>query len=409
MLIFKRQDEINDLEKLPERKFKNSNWIELIVFLLVVTNVITFSFSSYLNSKANKLTKTDVVRNAIDKYYMGDINSDAIDLAAAKAEVAQLNDPYSVFMDKSDYSSFNIQTGGSFAGIGVSIGVKDGKIIIVAPIAGGPAEKAGILAGDYITKIEDKAVTDKDINKVQLMIKGTLNTKVKLTIQRGTEIKDYLVNRENIELNPIKSEILSGNIGYIIFTEFDKDSGEKFSKVLKELVDKKVKGLILDIRGNPGGLLDEAVNITSNFIPKDKVIVSIRDKNNNETRYNSVGGSAIGLNLVVLVDGNSASASEVFSGAIRDYGVGTLVGEKTFGKGIVQSILDGKAEGFGDGTALKITTAKYFSPKGININKIGITPDVIVKYPDALKQKAYDRSTDPQFTKALEVILSKIK
>ena len=170
-----------------------------------------------------------------------------------------------------------------------------------------------------------------------------------------------------------------------------------------------MKSLIVDLRGNPGGLLDQCVNLTSNFVPKGKNIVYTIDKNKKKTDYKSKGGIAIGMPLTVLTDEGTASASEIFAGAVRDYKVGTLVGEKTFGKGIVQSMLYRSVDGFDDGTALKVTISKYYTPNGENIHHIGIKPEVPVVYPKALKEKAYVRALDPQFTKALEIAKSKIK
>ena len=193
------------------------------------------------------------------------------------------------------------------------------------------------------------------------------------------------------------------------FTMFDEHTSDNFEKKLTELQDKGMKSLIVDLRGNPGGLLNECVDVTSNFVPKGKVITYTIDKDEKRKDYNSIGGSAIGMPLTVLTDEGTASASEIFSGAVRDYKVGTLVGEKTFGKGVVQTMLYTSAEGFDDGTALKVTISKYYTPDGENIHHIGIKPEINVVYPQELKEKPYDRKLDPQFKKALEIAKGKIK
>jgi carboxyl-terminal processing protease len=198
--------------------------------------------------------------------------------------------------------------------------------------------------------------------------------------------------------------MLENNIGYINVSMFDDNTAKNFSDKLKELKDKGMKVLIVDLRGNPGGLLDQCVDMVSNFVPKGKVIVSTIDKYNNKKEYNSKGGNYANIPMVVLTNEGTASASEIFSGAVRDYKIGTLVGTKTFGKGVVQTIID-----TGNGTALKVTISKYYTPNGENIHHIGIKPDVEVAYPDELLKKAYDRSVDPQFTKALQLAREKVK
>ncbi|MPM58977.1 putative CtpA-like serine protease [bioreactor metagenome] len=190
---------------------------------------------------------------------------------------------------------------------------------------------------------------------------------------------------------------------------FDEHTAANFEKALKDLSSKGMKSLVLDLRENPGGLLDQTVKMTSNFVAKGKNIVYTEDKQKKRNNYDSVGGVAEGLPLTILIDGGSASASEIFVGAIKDYGLGTLVGEKTFGKGVVQTTFYRDQDGFGDGTALKVTISKYFTPNGQNIHGIGIMPDVEVVYPAELKEKPYNRSTDPQIQKALEIARGKIK
>lgn len=323
---------------------------------------------------------------------------------------AALNDPYTVYMNKKEYLDFNTQTQGAYTGLGIQVGVKDDKIIVIAPFDDSPAKKAGILSGDIIQKVNGKEYLGSELESAVAVMKVAEGTQVTLTLSRpGKENFDLKVKTAKITLVTVKGEMLKDGIGYIQLSMFDESTAKNFDKKLKELQAKNMKGLILDLRGNPGGLLDQCVEVSSEFVPKGKVIVSTIDKNKVENKYNSIGGAAIGLPMVILTDGGSASASEIVAGAMRDYKVATLVGEKTFGKGIVQTMLTSKLEGFGDGTALKVTISKYYTPNGENIHGTGIKPDVEVAYPEEMKAKPYNRDVDPQFAKALEIIMGKVK
>jgi C-terminal processing peptidase-3. Serine peptidase. MEROPS family S41A len=239
------------------------------------------------------------------------------------------------------------------------------------------------------------------------MMKGKENEEVTITILRegNSAPFDVVVKRGKILIETVKSEMLQDGIGYIQLTMFDERSDEDFTEAVTELKSKGMKGLVLDLRGNPGGLLDTCVNISSQFIEKGKVVVSQKNKAGDEEVSKSSGkGMLIGMPLVVLIDGGTASASEILSGVVRDYKLGTIIGTKSFGKGVVQTILP-----TGEGTALKVTISKYYTPNGENIDKIGISPDLTVEYPKELLTKAYNRAEDPQFKKALEVLKGKLK
>jgi carboxyl-terminal processing protease len=318
---------------------------------------------------------------------------------------AALNDPYTVFMNQKEYEAFSSQTEGAYSGVGIQIEVKENNIVVVSTFEDSPAKKAGILPGDVIEKVNGTDVTGKEYDKAVTMMKGKEGTNVDITVLRNSkDTHTYAVKRSKITIDTVSGEMLSNNIAYIKLSMFDENTGKNFDNKLKELKDKGAKGLVLDLRQNPGGLLTTCVDVVSNFIPKGKTVVSTVDKNGNKDVRESKGGLAVGMPLVVLTDGLTASASEIVSGAVRDYKIGTLVGEKTFGKGVVQTVVD-----TGDGTALKVTMAKYYTPNGENIHKIGIEPDVKVEYPEDLLKKPYSRSSDPQFSKALELIKEKMK
>lgn len=407
------------------KKSNKRKWIIWIIVLVIVTNAITLFASTQFSlrtpngsvllgrdayDQVNKFQKLFLVRDKLYELYDGEISDEVLVEGAIKGMTNSLEDPYTVFMNKEEFTDFNTQTEGAYTGLGLQVGVKEDNIVVIAPFDASPAKKAGILSGDVIEKVNGTDVSGKELEKAVSMMKGKENEKVTLTISRKEKGDfDVSMKRAKIELITVKGEMLEGNVGYIQLTMFDENTTENFNKKLEELEGKGMKSLVVDLRGNPGGLLDQVVSLTSNFIEKGKVITYTVDKNEKKTEYKSKGGIAIGMPLTVLTDGGSASASEIFAGAIRDYKVGTLVGEKTFGKGVVQTMLYQNRDGFDDGTALKVTISKYYTPLGENIHHIGIKPEVPVVYPEALKEKPYDRSADPQFIKALELAKDKIK
>ena len=419
-------EQFKSIQNSEERRNpKKRKWIIWIIVLVLVTNTITLFVSTQISlrtpngkvlmgrdayDQVAKFQKLFLVRNKLYEYYDGEISDDVLVEGAIKGMTDSLEDPYTVFMNKEEFTGFNATTVGAYIGLGLQVGVKEDNIVVIAPFDASPAKKAGILPGDIIEKVNGIAVTGKELEKAVSMMKGKENEEVKLILNRKDKDSfEVSVTRAKIDLITVKGEMLEGDVGYIQLTMFDENTSENFTKKLEELQGKGMKSLIVDVRGNPGGLLDQVVALTSNFIPKGKVIVSTIDKNDKKTEDKSKGGLAVGMPLTVLTDAGSASASEIFAGAIRDYKVGTLVGEKTFGKGIVQRMFYRNVDGFDDGTALKITISKYYTPNGENIHHIGIKPEIPVVYPEALLEKVYDRSVDPQFIKALEIAKGKIK
>lgn len=399
-------------------KSKNK-WILWTVVLVLLTNCSTFLVarspqffsSNYVAVSRDsydtmqKFGKMLEVRSLLYKYYNGKVDDNTLVEGAIKGMTASLKDPYTVFMNAKEYSNFNSQTVGSYVGVGLQVGIKNEKIVVIAPIDGSPAKKAGILSGDVIEKVEGKVETSADLDNAVAVMKGKEGAAITLTLSRvGKGTFDVKLIRSKVDMVTVKGEMLNSNTGLITISMFDENTGTNFVNKLKELKSKGMKGLVLDLRGNPGGLLNMSVDVASNFIAKGKVVVSTIDKYKSETKDLSKGGIAIGMPLVILTDAGTASASEIVSGAIRDYKAGTLIGVKTFGKGIVQGM-----QMTGDGTALKVTIAKYYTPSGENIQGTGIKPDIEVVYPTDLTTKPYDRTIDPQFQKALEVIKDKLK
>lgn len=346
------------------------------------------------------------LRNMLFSTYDGEIDDEKLLEGAMKGMADAIGDPYTVYMNQDEFVTFIESSQGSFYGIGAQLGIRDNNVTIIAPVEGSPAEKAGLKAGDIILKVDDYEVNELNTEAVVSRVRGEEGVPVTLTIKReGVENPlEIEIVRAEIKTESVKGEILEDGIGYIQLTTFsDEEVSDKFVEKLNELKQQGMKKLILDLRGNPGGYLNECVEIASNFIPEGEVITYTIDKYDKKVISNSLGGDAIGMPLVVLVDGGSASASEVVTGALRDYEVATIVGTRTFGKGIVQQlrVLPNDMGG------LKVTTSKYYTPNGENIHGTGIEPNIVVQIPQEVLDMDYDRSIDPQFQKALEVIREK--
>lgn len=346
------------------------------------------------------------VRNTLLSKFDGEVDDKQLLQAAIKGMTLSLQDPYTVFMNAEEYKSFVEQSEGHFVGIGAQLGIKDDKVTVVAPIEGSPADKAGLKAGDAIVKVDDVPLEEVNVEKTVALIRGEEGKEVKLTVERdgGNQI-DINIVRGVVNMVAVKGEMIDETVGYIQISSFDENVSKDFENKIEELKSVGMKGLIVDLRGNPGGFLGESVKVASQFIPKGETITYTIDKYDKKIESKSIGGIAEGMPLVVLIDGGSASASEVVTGALRDYGVATTVGVNTFGKGVVQQLIE-----FGDGLGgLKVTTSKYYTPNGENIHKIGIKPDIEVEIPEELLDVPYDRNQDPQFIKGLEVIKEKLK
>ncbi|WP_338433140.1 S41 family peptidase [Clostridium tyrobutyricum] len=389
---------------------KKKKWIFWIVFIIIATNIATmfgtYSFWQIREGNAiSKFEKIFEVRNTLYKYYDGKIDDSVLLEGALKGMTSSLKDPYTVFMNKKEFNDFNTETEGNYSGIGIQVASKDNKIQIQQVFEDSPSKKAGLMTNDVIEKVNGISVSGNELEKAVSIMKGKEGTEVKLTLFRKNKGSfDVKVKRAKVNMVTVTGEIVNNNVGYIQVSMFDENTAKNFKKELTLLKSKGMKSLIIDLRDNPGGVLDQCVSMVSNFLPSGKVVVSTIDKYNNKKEYKSEGGNFYNMPITVLTNGNSASASEIFSGAIRDYKLGTLVGEKTFGKGVVQTMFD-----TGEGTALKVTISKYYTPSGENIHKKGIKPNVQVVYPDSLKNKPYDRNSDPQFIKALQIAESKIK
>ena len=345
------------------------------------------------------------VKDYLEELYNGEIDEDALVHGAIKGMTAALNDPYTLYMTTEEYDKYMESNSGQFKGIGVYMSVQNDKVVVSSVIEGSPAEGVGMKAGDVIAMVGDEEI-GADSEKAVSLIKGTDKTIVNVTVLRGEEVLKFDIERSEIKTVSVKGEMIDDKIGYIMMSTFDKNVSNDFINYLKEFKGKGMKGLVIDLRGNGGGYLNEAQKIASQFIPKGKTITYTIDNKNKKTVLESEGGLEEGIPVVILTDGYSASASEVLTGALRDYDIATTVGTTTFGKGIVQLPFELKS---GDG-GLKVTISKYYTPNGENIHGTGISPDYEVKLTEEeAKMNPYDRNKDPQFLKGLEVINEKIK
>ena len=345
------------------------------------------------------------LRDLIYSKYDGDIDDQKLLEGAMKGMASAVKDPYTVYMTQEEFDTFMESSQGSFYGIGAQLGVRDNKVTIIAPIEGSPAEEAGLKAGDVILKVDDYEVVNLNTEAVVARVRGEEGQPVTLTIQRGDgEPFEVEIVRAEIKNESVKGEMLDDSTAYVQITTFsDEEVSQKFTDEINELKAQGMKKLILDLRGNPGGYLDQCVEIASHFIKEGEIVTYTIDKYDQKVVSKSKGGDLLGMPLVVLVDGGSASASEVVTGALRDHDAATIIGTTTFGKGIVQQLISLPDNEGG----LKFTTSKYYTPDGENIHGTGISPDITVEIPQEVLEVEYSRNIDPQFQKALEVIKEK--
>ena len=338
-----------------------------------------------------------------------DVNDADVDLELGiyKGVMESLKDPYSEYYSEEEFKALNEQTAGEFGGIGVEVTLNEnGLIEIVSPIKGTPGEKAGLRTGDIITHIEGEAVNGYSLNQAVTLMRGEANTDVNITILRGTgknqEVKDFKITRAIIEVESVHSQMLDNNIGYVLLTGFQERTAKDFKTAVDSLISKGAKSLILDLRNNPGGLLDQTVEI-ADYLMDEATVISVRykkDKNNEDIK---IKDGKMDIPMITLINGGSASASEVLSGALQDNKRSLIVGELSFGKGIIQQIYpinnNGKKEG------VKITVAEFYTPNGKQIHKVGISPDYEVKIPDGVTKIGVENlEDDTQLQKAIELL-----
>lgn len=336
-----------------------------------------------------------------DNYVTQPVDEKKMFYGALSGIVASLGDPHSVFLDPETSKEFNQELSSSLEGIGAEVGIKKGELTVIAPLPESPAEKAGLRAGDKIFKIDDLETHGIAIDYAISLIRGKAGTKVRLTISRDglTEAKEFDITREKIYFKTVKWEKKENNIVLLTISNFNEDTEADFNLAAKQILAESPSGIILDLRNNPGGFLDTAVKVSSFWIDKDQVVVKEKFSNGNILNHKSNGPTYFkDYKTAILVNQGSASGSEIVAGALQDYGLATLIGKKTFGKGSVQTLEDLK-----DGSAIKLTIAKWLTPRERSIDEEGIKPDIEVDLTD----EDYNNDKDPQLEKAIEFIKQK--
>lgn len=350
-------------------------------------------------------TKMKTIREKINEVYIGEANDEDLKEYAIKGYVAGLNDVYSEYFTAKEMKEFTEETLGNFVGVGINM-IKDiekNAIVIYSTIKNTPAEAAGLKTGDVITAVDGQKVSGEDFENIANMVKGKEGTKVKLTILRDGQEKEYEIERKTIEIIEASSEMISDNIGYLSLTSFDGNAAEQFEKECEDLKNKGAKSLIIDLRNNGGGLVEEATKIGDLFTNKDETLLIQTDNQGKEIVTKAEKDKSIDMNVVVLVNKYSASASEILASILKDnVDKASIVGTKTYGKGVIQTLFQ-----LADGSGLKLTTNEYFSPKHNKINKIGVEPDVVVEDKEFTYAGKIDKEKDKQLQKAIEILQNK--
>lgn len=346
------------------------------------------------------LEKAIAIDGIIDEYYLEDADLQAMADAMYKAMIESLGDKYSEYYSAEEYQALMESVSGYYKGIGVSVIQDDAGNTIVNEVFGNsPANDAGIQPGDIIFKVDGTEVTGMDLDSIVGMIKGEEGTEVTVIVKRNSEEITYVMERRQVEVPTVYGEILENNIGYISIAGFDTVTPDQFETTLNELKDGGMTSLIIDVRDNPGGTLDSVTGILDQLLPEGLTVYT-EDKYGNRDEYNSDEATKLEIPMVVLINENSASASEIFAGAMKDFEAATILGKTTYGKGVMQAI-----RSFTDGSALKITTAYFYTPKGTVINGVGIIPDVEIEIPvEAYEDYVITPEEDVQLQKAIEIL-----
>lgn len=384
----------------PVSLYDGGAWRKISRWLLALAAVVFFIIvvaGGLLAANYKDLGNLVRVISLVRSQYLYPVSTTTLVDGALHGIVESLNDPYSVYMDRNTFAGLQEQIRGSFGGLGILVGMQDHYLTVARAYEGTPAQKAGIRKGDIITRINNRDARDIDLETAVNLMRGPVGTKITLTIARKGVPKPWNVQltREEISVPTVEGKILPGTgIGYIQISQFTEKTPEEMDDVVARLKKENMRAVLLDLRDNPGGELQAAVRVADYFVPKGPVVYIDYRTGRDET-YSSNGGN-LGLPLVVLVNGNSASAAEILAGAIKDTGAGILVGEKTFGKGIVQTVYQ-----LGGGAGLKLTTARYLTPARHDINKKGIVPNVIVTQPPHAE-------VDLQLQKGIELLQEKL-
>ena len=392
------------------KKFYRVSMLIIVVSLItfVLTSVFLYNklgVSSYANigiSSVNSelIKKITAIKSILDSKYISEINEEQLINSAIKGYVTGLDDPYTEYFTKEEMEEFTREIDGNYVGIGIYM-VKDSTnntVVVLSPVKGSPAEKAGIQTGDIIRKVDGVEYTGEDFEEISNHIKGKEGTFVTIEIERNKERLTFEVERKNIDLYPIESKVLTDNIGYINITSFYTDCAKEFKTLYNNLNKNNLKGLIIDLRNNGGGVVSEALKIADFALEKNKTMLIIKDKEGNEEIEKSTNKPIINVPIVILTNGNTASSSEILVSALKENNRATVVGEKTYGKGVIQELLT-----LSDGSGIKVTIEEYYTPNRNKINGIGITPDVEI----TLKENENGTESDIQLEEAIKILKNK--
>ena len=398
-----------------EKKYRIYKTIMIVAISIFITFMVT-SISLYTYFTKNPITissgsknnnkdisdKLEQYREIINKYYLGDVDDKKLEEGAIKGYIEGLEDPYTEYISKEDMEDYLDDTMGNFVGIGIYMikNTQYDRIQVLSTIKGSPAEKIGIQAGDLIISVDGVEYKADDMTTASNNIKGEEGTKVNIELLRGTQNVKYEITREKVKVNQVEGKVLSNNIGYIQFTSFDETTAEDFKTKYQELTKQGIQSLIIDLRNNGGGIVDQALDIADYVATKDSVLLYEVDKNNKETIRKAKTDPIINMPIIILTNENTASASEILAGALKDLGKAKTVGTTTYGKGVIQQILR-----LSDGSGIKITIEEYQTPNKNKINKVGIEPDEKVELPDSV-ESIYNlkESEDTQLQKAIEML-----
>lgn len=372
-----------------------------IIMLILITATITFMVTSigmhnyFVRMSDDTETiakKLEIVKKELEEYYIGDIDAESMTESAIKGYVAGLNDDYSEYLTKEEYEELLISVTGDYVGIGIYMSQDvEGNIIVVSPIVGSPAEEAGLQAGDIITAINGESCSDMDLDTASSKIKGQEGTTVELEILRENEKLNKTVERRTVEIQDSRSEILEGNIGYIQLTTFDEGCADNVEQYLLDFQNQGINSVIIDLRDNTGGVVTEAIDFAELFVKRGDIIMRSYNKADNVTLTKSNNTKPVDMEIVILVNEYSASATEIVTAALKDNEVATIVGTTTYGKGVMQEVMP-----LFDG-ALKVTIEEFRTPNGNEINNIGIMPDELV-------EDNIETEEDEQLQRAIEIL-----
>lgn len=403
----------DDLNHINEREKISSDTrkgivigIMIAIMVLLVFNTVSLSYKIFIKKDYNYEAKAKAIYNLMNDQYVGNLENEKIFDGLYTGMVALATDKYSRYISKDDFESYKISTSGNYVGIGckTSINVDDYSIYIVSLYEDSPASEAGLEPNDKILKVNNMAVNYDNYDQAISNIRGEEGSKVTLTIKRGEKIFDVDVTRKDVDVPTVGGTIIDNSIGYIKIEGFESVTYDQYKDVYDNLRKQNIKSIIIDLRNNPGGLLDIVTKIADDIVPEG-VITYTEDKNGKKEYINSTKGE-IDIPLVVLVNENSASASELLTAAIKDTQKGTVVGKNTYGKGVVQTTFP-----FKDGSAVKLTTAKYYTPKGVCIDGVGVAPDIVVDNTNDFvleslnsDKASCDTLNDAQLKKAVELL-----